>query len=122
MVGLTSFSHFTIATRSVLACSLESPNVPALVPVTSSHTPSNNRIKPTAHGVRFSDSEGALVDPLAVTREDEGAKLEARFITIGADFTGRIVVVVYTHRGDDIRLISARRATRGERRQYEEGV
>ena len=41
-------------------------------------------------------------------------------MTVGADALNRIVVVVYAWREDDIRIISARRATRGERRRYEE--
>ena len=46
---------------------------------------------------------------------------EERFITVGVDIFNRILVVVYTLRDDEIRLISARKATRKERRQYEEG-
>jgi len=42
-------------------------------------------------------------------------KNEQRFATVGTDFVGRIVVVVYTYRGNDIRLISARPATKSER-------
>ena len=74
------------------------------------------------HGVRFSDAELVLYDPLAVTVEDEDAEDEQRLVTIGVDAVGRILVVVYTLRGDDLRLISARQATRRERRAYEEGV
>lgn len=74
------------------------------------------------HGVRFSDAEGVLFDPLALTREDTGAEGEARFVSIGVDFVGNVVVVVYAHEGEDLRLISARRASRGERRLYEEGI
>lgn len=58
-------------------------------------------------------------DDLAITIEDERFE-EERFITIGVDAFGRILVVVYTWRGDQIRLISARRATRTERQQYME--
>ncbi|MFQ5668562.1 MAG: BrnT family toxin [Candidatus Binatia bacterium] len=67
------------------------------------------------HGVRFSDAEGVLYDPHAITGEDKGTQGERRYV-------GRVLVVVYTYRGDSIRLISARRATRGERRSYEEGA
>ena len=74
------------------------------------------------HGVRFSDAEAVLFDPLALTREDPRARGEQRFVTIGADTSGRIVVIVYSHRGQRIRLISARPATRNERKAYEEGV
>jgi uncharacterized protein len=46
---------------------------------------------------------------------------EERFITIGIDALGRILVVVYAMRDDEIRLISARQATKQEKQQYEEG-
>lgn len=54
------------------------------------------------HGVSFADTEG-----------------EERFVAIGMGSAGQILVVVYTLRGDDIRLISARRATRREVKTYE---
>ena len=72
------------------------------------------------HGVDFADAVGVFDDPFAVTIEDADAG-EERFVTLGCDLLVRTLVVVWTLRGDDIRLISARRATRRERRQYEEG-
>ena len=63
-----------------------------------------------------------LYDPLALTREDTGAAGEARFITVGRDYVGNVVVVVYSQTGEDFRLISARRASRGEQIKYEEGI
>jgi uncharacterized protein len=74
------------------------------------------------HRVRFSDAEGALFDPMALTREDEGAEGERRFVSIGRDFLARIVVVVFSSRGDSARLISARSATRKERQQYAQRI
>ena len=74
------------------------------------------------HGVRFSDVESVLFDPMALTREDEANDPEQRFVSIGTDALDRVVVVVYTYRGDDIRLISARRATPREKKCYEEGI
>ncbi len=74
------------------------------------------------HGIRFSDAEGVLFDPNALTEEDENVEGEQRFVSIGLDPLGRVLVVVYTFRGEDIRLISARRATRRERRAYEAGI
>ena len=47
---------------------------------------------------------------------------EQRFVSIGMNTFGRLMVVVYTHRGEDIRLISVRHAEPKERRAYEEGV
>jgi uncharacterized protein len=74
------------------------------------------------HRVRFSDAEAVLFDPNALTVEDFGARAEQRFVSVGTDGVGRVLVVVYTYRGDDVRLISARPATRKERTNYEEGI
>ena len=74
------------------------------------------------HKVRFSDAETVLYDPMALTLKEQGVSGEQRFVTVGSDAIGRIVVVVYTYRRDRIRLISARKATPSERRQYEEGI
>jgi uncharacterized DUF497 family protein len=74
------------------------------------------------HKIRFSDAEAVLFDPMALTIEDETTEREERFVSVGADALNRVVVVVYTYRGEDIRLISARRATRRERKAYEEGI
>ena len=63
-----------------------------------------------------------LFDPNALTREDIENRGEQRFVTVGADSVGRLLVAVYTYRGEDIRLISARLATKRERKSYEEGV
>ena len=70
------------------------------------------------HGVDFADAATALYDPLALTIRDD-ATTEERFVTLGMDALGRMLVVVYTVRGDALRLISARGATPSERRQYE---
>lgn len=48
------------------------------------------------HKVRFSDAESVLFDPAAMTREDEDAMEEERFVTIGRDSLDRILVVAYT--------------------------
>ena len=71
------------------------------------------------HGVSFADAEGVLEDPLAITIEDPDAQGEQRFISIGPGSAGELLVVIYTERGEDYRLISARRTTRKERNQYE---
>ncbi|HLQ26569.1 MAG TPA: BrnT family toxin [Acidiferrobacterales bacterium] len=71
------------------------------------------------HGVSFADVEGVFLDPLAIHREDPDAEDEERFIAVGIGSAGGILVVVYTLRGDEIRLISARRATRKEVKDYE---
>jgi len=71
------------------------------------------------HGIDFADAVGVFEDEWALTIKHEIVKNEQRFASIGIDFLGRIVVVVYTYRGDDFRLISARPATKLERNVYE---
>jgi len=78
------------------------------------------RLNLEKHGVDFADAVGALEDELALTTEDVGTLSEKRLVTLGMDLLGRLIVVVYTWRGKRIRLLSARKATRRERRQYEE--
>ena len=72
------------------------------------------------HNIDFADALGVFEDEWALTFEDNDIHGEQRFITIGSDFLGRILVVVYTYREDDIRLISARVATNAEREEYEQ--
>ena len=74
------------------------------------------------HGVRFPDAVGVLHDPLAVKVAETEVDGEVRTAVVGTDSLGRVLVVVYTQRADSVRLISARRATRGERVDYEEGI
>ena len=71
------------------------------------------------HRVSFADAEGVFEDPLALAFEDPDAQGERRFLAVGLGSAGELLVVVYTERGDEYRLISARRATRKERNQYE---
>jgi len=70
------------------------------------------------HKVSFSHAEQALRDPHAFTIEDPDSEGEARFVTLGMDSLGRVLVVVHTPRGDRTRLISARKASKGESEQY----
>ena len=70
------------------------------------------------HGVDFADAALVLEDELALTLRDLHTE-EERFVTLGKDPSGRLLVVVYTWRGERIRLISAREMTSKERRQYE---
>ena len=71
------------------------------------------------HSVDFADAVGVLEDEWALTIKEEYVESEQRFATIGTDFLERVLVVVYTYRGEEMRLISARVATRRERRAYE---
>jgi hypothetical protein len=74
------------------------------------------------HRVSFQDAASVFYDALAVTGADpDHSEAEERLITFGVSSAGQLLVVSHTERGDTIRIISARKATRGERRIYEEG-
>ena len=70
------------------------------------------------HGVSFADAEGVFADPLAAHRTDPDSEGEERFIALGLGNAGQVLVVSYTLRADEIRPISARRATRREAKAY----
>ena len=72
------------------------------------------------HGVDFADAAQVLEDVHAITIPDAASASEERFLTLGMDPLGRVLVVVYTWRSEKIRLISARKATSREARQYGE--
>jgi uncharacterized DUF497 family protein len=72
------------------------------------------------HGVRMPEAIPVFDDPYAITITDDESDLEEqRFVTIGMGAIGRLLVVVYTWRGENIRIISARPAEAPEREQYE---
>jgi uncharacterized DUF497 family protein len=74
------------------------------------------------HGVAFPEAATVFDDPLAVTYFDpDHSEDEDRLITFGHSTEGRLLVVSHTDRDDRTRIISARQATRKERKQYEEG-
>jgi len=70
------------------------------------------------HGIDFADATTVFSDEYALTIPDDDPD-EERFITIGMDALGRILVVVYTWRGERIRVISAPKAESDECKQYE---
>lgn len=72
------------------------------------------------HKVDFADAVGVFDDPYALSMADETPH-EQRFVALGVDVLGRTLVVIYIHRSTRIRIISARRATPAERRNYEQG-
>ena len=84
--------------------------------------PEKNAANIAKHGVSLADGDGVLLDPLAVTIEDSAAVDELRWITVGANSLGLLMVVVWTEHGEEIRLISVRPATPKERRAYEKGI
>jgi uncharacterized DUF497 family protein len=73
----------------------------------------------TKHGIDFADAVSVLEDDWALTIRHHYEENEERFVTVGTDLFGRIVVVVYTERNEDIRIIPARKATKRERKIYE---
>ena len=72
------------------------------------------------HGIDFADAATVLHDERALTLRDDDTA-EERCVSLGMDALGRLLVVVFTWRGDVARLISARKSTRRERAQYEAG-
>jgi uncharacterized DUF497 family protein len=73
------------------------------------------------HKISFEEATTVFGDPRAITVESTVESRERRLVTIGMTSTGRfVIVVVHTDRNDRIRIISARPASRAERRQYEE--
>jgi uncharacterized protein len=74
------------------------------------------------HGVSFAEAGTVFGDPLAITYSDpDHSDDEDRFLTFGHSSAGHLLVVSHTERGNKTRIISARRATRKERKLYEEG-
>jgi len=73
------------------------------------------------HGVDFAEASDVFYDSFAVTFADE-YPFEERFVTMGVDTTGRLLVVAFTWRADTIRIISARPATKSERKRYEDRI
>ena len=74
------------------------------------------------HKVSFEEASSVLADPLAITGADPDHSIdETRWITFGLSNRSRLLTVSHTDDGDTIRIISARAATRPERRLYEEG-
>jgi uncharacterized DUF497 family protein len=84
--------------------------------------PNKAEINFKKHKIRFSDAELVLYDPFAMTLEEQVREGEQRFVTVGTDAVGRIVVLIYSYRADTIRLISAKKATPSQRKQYEKGT
>ena len=73
------------------------------------------------HGISLTEGDGVTDDPLVLTVEDQTAQGEQRFVALGRNIFGDLRIVVYTYRGDDVRLISARRPKPKDVRAYEKG-
>ena len=75
------------------------------------------------HGISFEESSTVFGDPRSLTILDPiHSKVEERFVTIGTSHRGKLLVVVHTERGDNMRIISARVASRRERQTYEQST
>ena len=72
------------------------------------------------HGIAFSEVEPAFYDDHAQTIEDPDAQGEQRFITLAMDGQGRLLVICFTERGENILVISARKASPAEAKTYDE--
>ncbi len=84
--------------------------------------PEKDAVNRRKHAVGFGEAASVLEDPLARTYPDPAQpRGEQRYVTIGRSRLGRTLVVAHADRGDTLRIISARPATRRERRFYEEG-
>jgi uncharacterized DUF497 family protein len=82
------------------------------------YDPDKARANERKRGVSFAHAEQALRDASALTIEDPDAVSEQHFVTLGMDTLGRLLIVVHTQRGERTRLISARKASRGESEPY----
>ena len=83
--------------------------------------PEKARANLAKHGVHFAESTSVFFDDRAITIvDDDSDPEESRFVSIGTGAKSRILVVVYSWRQNNIRIISARKATASERSQYEE--
>jgi uncharacterized DUF497 family protein len=74
------------------------------------------------HRVGFDEAITIFTDPFSMTIHDpDHSADEQRYIDIGSSDQGRVLVVVYTERGSNIRLVSCRKSTPSERKRYEQG-
>ena len=85
-----------------------------------------NALKATAnlrkHGISFDEAASVFFDPLSATGDDPDHSLdERRFVIFGMSSSGRLLAVAHAQHDDAIRIITARPATRAERKLYEEG-
>jgi uncharacterized DUF497 family protein len=84
--------------------------------------PQKAKLNLKKHGVAFEEAATALIDPMSVTGADpDHSDYEERYITFGISENNRLLVVSHTEEGETIRIISARKAIKGERKLYEEG-
>ena len=84
--------------------------------------PKKARLNLRKHKVSFEEAATAMSDPMAATGTDPDHSItENRYVTFGVSDRGRLLVVAHTEKDDTIRIVSARLASKGERKIYEEG-
>jgi uncharacterized DUF497 family protein len=93
-----------------------------IIPVEYRFDPTKNAANLRKHGISLAEVDGVLSDPMALTVEDDASIGEPRWITIGVNYRGTLLVAVWTMQGQDIRIISVRRPDPRERHVYEEGI
>jgi uncharacterized protein len=85
----------------------------------SEFDPAKDAANIAKHGISLAEGDGVVRDPLGLTREDDSAEGEQRWVTIGMNTFGELRVAVWTQRGEHARLISVRKPTSQERKHYE---
>ena len=85
-------------------------------------SPRRNRANILKHGVDFEEAKSVFDDPLQLTVSDPDHSIdEKRYVTVGMSDRNRLLIMAHTIEDDRIRIITARRPTRSERKDYEEG-
>jgi len=91
------------------------------MPLTFEWDQNKSRKNERDHGISFEEAKTIFNDPFAITIDDpDHSNGEYRFIDIGFSLRGEVLVVWYTERSQNIRIIGCRKATRSERKKYEE--
>ncbi len=90
------------------------------MPLTFEWDQSKSERNETEHGITFDEAKTVFNDPFAITIDDpDHSYSEYRFIDIGFSSKGEVLVVWYTERNENIRIIGCRKATRSERKKHE---
>jgi uncharacterized DUF497 family protein len=85
--------------------------------------PRKARLNLLRHGVSFQEAATVFGDRLAATTYDpDHSVTEQRFVTVGMSSSGRVLIIAHTDRGEVVRMISARKTTQRERKDYEENI
>ena len=80
--------------------------------------PAKAQINLKKHGISFEEAASCLLDPMALVHEDGACYGEQRWVLLGMSDKARLLTVIYTIRGENIRIISARKSTKNEAKNY----